>query len=157
MGPRKKNGGIAATLGLQSEMFRRTAMDVTRWRLGDVAERPLGGRKWWDPPPDGLRSEPTPVLPIDRAITTLRHSKPGAASRAQRKFSMRASLHARRCGRYVTAMAVTPPPWWRAMILRTWRGAGARTSTRRARPCQHCRNRRAGARGEVPCTRWPLA
>ena len=61
-----QNGSIAAALGLQSEMFRRTAMDVTRWRLGDVAERLLGGRKRWDPPPDWTCwAEPAPALPID--------------------------------------------------------------------------------------------
>ena len=49
--------------------------DVTKWRLADAAKRLTGGRIQYTPPPEWKCGvEPTPALPIDKAITRLRDS-----------------------------------------------------------------------------------
>jgi hypothetical protein len=52
-----------------------SSIDVTRWRFADVAKRLLDGWTSYNPPPGWVCwGEPSPTLPIDRAITALRNS-----------------------------------------------------------------------------------
>jgi hypothetical protein len=63
--------------------------DVTHWRFGDVAERLLGGRRQYQPPPGWpCWREPTPALPIDRAITALRESNREPRLRPQEQLGL---------------------------------------------------------------------
>ena len=134
-------------------------MDVTRWRLGDVAERLLGGRKRWDPPPDwACWSEPAPVLPIDRAITALRHSNRVPQLRPEEVLDARIIACPYYAARYATAMAVDAATVAAgddpADMARRWRAHEHAARDARASIAAIAQSLVLAA--EVPCTRWPL-
>jgi hypothetical protein len=84
-----------------------SAIDVTRWRFGDVAKRLLGGRTSYEPPPNwAYWREPTPALPIDRAITTLRNSDRAPRLRPRETLDARVIACPYYGTRWATAMAV---------------------------------------------------
>ena len=135
-------------------------MDVTRRRLGDVAERLLGGRKRWDPPPDWTCwSEPAPVRPIDRAITALRQSN--REPRLRRRGNPRCAQH---CMPVLRARAMrprwpsTPPPWRRAIdpadMVKRWRAH--EHAARDARASIAAIAQSLVEAEKIPYSRWPL-
>jgi hypothetical protein len=69
--------------------FIKPMDDVTHWRFGDVAERLLGGRRQYQPPPSWpCWREPALALPIDHAITALRESNREPRLRPQEQLGL---------------------------------------------------------------------
>jgi hypothetical protein len=136
-------------------MFRRTAMDVTRWRLGDVAERLLGGRKRWDPPADWTCwAKPAPA----RLLTALRQSNRELRLRLREILAERGIACPYYGARWAIALAVDPATVSVAVdpadMVKRWRAHE-----------EAAREERAGIVAiaeslveaeKIPYSRWPL-